>query len=110
MTQAIVNIQETISLRRKAIVIALAMLVVVSGLAYGYCIKGAINYATTAKSLERQSSEVAMSLAVLESEYLSTKNSITPEVAENRGFVTPKITQFISQKSLEKVVSVAHEI
>ncbi|MCX6716403.1 MAG: hypothetical protein NTV72_00545 [Candidatus Taylorbacteria bacterium] len=110
MTQAIAHIQNVTNIRMKFIIAILALLIILSGVAYGYCIKSVITNATSMKSAEQKSQSVAMSLSNLEAEYLTAENSITSEVALEKGFVSPLNTQFISKKALSPVVGVAHEI
>ncbi|MDO8575658.1 MAG: hypothetical protein Q7R78_03095 [bacterium] len=111
MTRKLLQTKEKIiSLRKKIFVSFLLFTIIFSGGFYGLSIKNAILHAGTIKSLERESKGLELSISSLNSEYLALKNSITPNVMGERGFVVVPVKQFISKKTLSNVVSFAHEI
>lgn len=110
MTEAIVNITEAINTKSKILVYSLLSVFITLSLFYAFSIRETVHNAGLIKKTEANTREINLLLADLESRYLEVKNSVTLTSAQELGFISPKNTQFISLKSMDKIVSVADEI
>jgi hypothetical protein len=62
---------------------------------YGYCVRGTIVNIVARQNMDSQISVLHSKVSVLEAQYLKAKNNITPELAQNLGFVAVIDQKFV---------------
>ncbi|OHA47237.1 MAG: hypothetical protein A2541_01835 [Candidatus Taylorbacteria bacterium RIFOXYD2_FULL_36_9] len=66
---------------------------------YGYFVRGAIVNIVTRQTMESDLASLNSRVLDLESQYLKVKNNITPELAQNLGFVTATNQKFVTKNT-----------
>lgn len=64
---------------------------------YGYCVRAAIVNIVQRQNMESEISALNTKVVTLESEYIKTQNSITPELAADLGFIPLANTKFVAK-------------
>jgi hypothetical protein len=64
---------------------------------YGYCVSSAIVNIVERQNIENELATLNSKILDLESQYITAKNSITPELAANLGFVPVSSQKFVNK-------------
>lgn len=64
---------------------------------YGYFVRGVTVSIVARQTMEENLSNLNSRVITLESEYIKTKNSITGEMAQNLGYISPSNQKFVSK-------------
>lgn len=84
----------------------LLLLTIVFGLfSYGYCVRGAIVNIVVRQNMEAELSSLTSKVIDLEAKYIKIKNNITPELAQNLGFIAVSSQKFVTRNTEESGLS-----
>ncbi|HEY4512012.1 MAG TPA: hypothetical protein VJH55_04205 [Candidatus Paceibacterota bacterium] len=102
MTAAIKNTIDTFARKENVIVYALLFCLLSLGALYGFLVQGAIVNVVLREDAQKVISTMTSELGALETKYIATKNTVTLELAREKGFVDAESTTFITKTILGK--------
>ena len=105
MTEQIRNQIQNISKFEQKVIFTLLAVIVMLFSMYGYLLNSTVHSIVLRESAGKEKQTLISHIADLNAEYITSKNSITLDIASAHGFVSASEPQFISRQNTVKTLS-----